>query len=392
MSIIKQSDPMNSLLCRITSPTLLLDKQRCVKNIDNMYLKAQRSGVSFRPHFKTHQSLKVGQWFREAGTKAITVSSVRMADYFANDGWKDITIAFPVNIREMEAINHLAGKIKLNILITSKEVILFLEKHLRYPVGVFIEIDTGYHRTGIDDADLDSIQEIIDRLDRNSLFQFSGFLNHTGQTYKSSSSREIMSLYQGTVDKLVNLKESIHTARHRITLSMGDTPSCTLVNRFEKIDEIRPGNFVFFDLMQYHLGVCTPGQIAVVMAAPVVAKYPERNEIVIYGGAVHLSKEFILLPSGKRSYGGIVQFNETGWNEPEDDCYVSALSQEHGMIHAGRKLMNRNGIGDLIGIIPVHSCLTANLMKGYLTMDGEEIDHMMGRMNGHRAWSKGHGA
>ncbi len=369
---------MNRILSRITSPTLLLDKQRCIGNIHAMVEKAQRSGVIFRPHFKTHQSLEVGQWFREAGTKAITVSSVRMADYFANDGWKDITIAFPLNVREMEAINHLAGKIELNLLIVNKEVLPFMEKTLRHAVGIFIKIDTGYRRTGIDAADYVSVQEIIDRIDRNPLLQFSGFLTHTGQTYRSSSPQEILDLYQDTVDKLVKLKENIHAHRERMILSIGDTPSCSLVDRFEKTDEIRPGNFVFYDLMQYNLGACTPDQIAVVLAVPVIARYPGRDEIIVYGGAVHLSKEYITLSSGKRSYGSIVQFNETGWNDIEEDNYVSGLSQEHGIIHAGRQLMNRTKIGDLIGIIPVHSCLTANLMKGYLTLDGEEVDHMGG--------------
>ena len=36
----------------------------------------------------------------------------------------------------------------------------------------------------------------------------------------------------------------------------------------------------------------------------------------------------------------------------------------------------KRNIGYLVGIVPVHSCLTANLMKGYLTLEGEEIDHM----------------
>jgi D-serine deaminase-like pyridoxal phosphate-dependent protein len=303
-----------------------------------------------------------------------------MADYFANDGWENITIAFPLNIREMETINQLAGRVKLNVLIVNKEVIPSLEKNLGHPVGLFIKIDTGYHRTGVDAADHKSIQEIVDLLEKNNLLQFSGFLTHTGQTYRSSSAQEILNLYQDTVDKLVKLKEKIHTRGERIILSVGDTPSCSLVKRFDNIDEIRPGNFVFYDLMQYHLGSCTPGQIAVVLAVPVVAIYPERNEIAVYGGAVHLSKEYITLPSGKRSYGGIVQFNETGWKDLEKDCYVSGLSQEHGIIHAGRQLMNRTKIGDLIGIIPVHSCLTANLMKGYLTLEGEEVDHFEGRM------------
>jgi len=30
-------------------------------------------------------------------------------------------------------------------------------------------------------------------------------------------------------------------------------------------------------------------------------------------------------------------------------------------------------VGGLLGVIPIHSCLTANLLKRYLTFDGESI-------------------
>ena len=40
-----------------------------------------------------------------------------------------------------------------------------------------------------------------------------------------------------------------------------------------------------------------------------------------------------------------------------------------------RRGLARHGV-PLLGIIPVHSCLTANLMKGYVTLEGERIDHM----------------
>src|SRR6476620_10300974 len=94
-----------TLLKQITRPTLLLDEARCRRNIERMASKARRSNVRFRPHFKTHQSAQIGEWFREAGVNAITVSSVKMAEYFASHGWDDITIAFPANWREIEAIN-----------------------------------------------------------------------------------------------------------------------------------------------------------------------------------------------------------------------------------------------------------------------------------------------
>ena len=67
---------------------------------------------------------------------------------------------------------------------------------------------------------------------------------------------------------------------------MGDTPAATLCTNFNGVDEIRPGNFVFYDLMQHSLGVCAIEDIAVKMVCPVIAKHVSRNEIVIFGGAV----------------------------------------------------------------------------------------------------------
>ena len=84
-------------MLQIAKPTLLLDTQKVRRNITRMAEKVQRSGVRLRPHFKTHQSAVIDEWFRAQGITDITVSSVDMAIYFARHGWDDITIAFPVN-------------------------------------------------------------------------------------------------------------------------------------------------------------------------------------------------------------------------------------------------------------------------------------------------------
>ena len=51
----------------ITKPTVLLDSDKVRRNIARMAAKANETGLSFRPHFKTHQSAQVGTWFREFG-------------------------------------------------------------------------------------------------------------------------------------------------------------------------------------------------------------------------------------------------------------------------------------------------------------------------------------
>ena len=102
-----------------TKPTLLINKLKVDRNINRMLEKATLSKVIFRPHFKTHQSAEIAEIFKKNGVDKITVSSVTMAQYFADHLWNDITIAFPVNLLEIVNINELSGKIKLNLLVDS---------------------------------------------------------------------------------------------------------------------------------------------------------------------------------------------------------------------------------------------------------------------------------
>jgi len=57
----------------------------------------------------------------------------------------------------------------------------------------------------------------------------------------------------------------------------------------------------------------------------------------------------------------------------DDTCYVKGLSQEHGLIHADPDLLQSVNVGDIMLILPVHSCLTANLLKRYQMLDGGVI-------------------
>ncbi|HYQ56756.1 MAG TPA: hypothetical protein VEP89_05350, partial [Draconibacterium sp.] len=56
--------------------------------------------------------------------------------------------------------------------------------------------------------------------------------------------------------------------------------------------------------------------------------------------------------------------------------YLSRLSQEHGIIKVTPVNFKQIKVGDLVEIIPVHSCLTANMMGHMITTDGEFIEMM----------------
>ena len=151
-----------------------------------------------------------------------------------------------------------------------------------------------------------------------------------------------------------------------------------MLDNWGPVDEIRPGNFVFFDLTQRAIGACTTAEIAVAVACPVVGIYPHRHEIVIYGGAIHLSKEGLTAADGTQSFGAMAPLQAHGWGECFDEANVRSVSQEHGIVRVAAaswaQVADAIEIGDLVAILPVHSCLAANLLKRYLTLAGEILD------------------
>ncbi len=360
----------------IIRPTLVVDKEVCLRNIERMASKAKEHKLLLRPHFKTHQSARIGDWFRQYDVESITVSSVRMAEYFAGHGWDDITIAFSLNVPELENINRLAASVKLNVVVENREAAGILAKKAVEKMGVFIKIDTGYHRTGILCSQTGLIDVVLNEITKNRKLTFKGFLSHSGHTYQSQSTHEIFNLHFDALMKMKTLRNQYQNEYPQLMISLGDTPSASICSNFNGVDELRPGNFVFYDLMQHHLGVCKIDDIAVRMVCPVVAKHTSRNEIVIYGGAIHFSKEFILNTDGKALYGRIVLRKNGKKILLDTKNYLARLSQEHGILKVMQNLFREIEVGDLVEILPVHSCLTANLMGQMLSTDGELIEMM----------------
>jgi D-serine deaminase-like pyridoxal phosphate-dependent protein len=355
---------MSGNFSSIERPTLIVDKEKCIANISKISSKVKNTNVSFRPHFKTHQSAEIGNWFRDFGVSKITVSSIAMAEKFINEGWNDILVAFTFNPREIRAANELVHKCNLHLLVESAETITFLSKNISGSTGVYIKIDAGYHRTGLQDNQLDEINDILRFIQQSKNLTFMGFLSHFGNSYHAKNKAEIKSIYQQSVAKLISLRNQFD---ERINISIGDTPSCSIIESFEQVDEIRPGNFIFYDLMQWQIGACELDEIATVVACPIVAKHKTRNEIVLYGGAVHLSKEALISDNRKPNYGMLTSWKGISWASEESENVIIRMSQEHGILLM-KSEFNALSIGDLALVFPIHSCLSANLLDNNIVI------------------------
>jgi D-serine deaminase-like pyridoxal phosphate-dependent protein len=370
---------MPALYPAIVKPTLLLDEQAARANLHRMRLKAAKADVRFRPHFKTHQSIEIGEWFRQEGVEAITVSSLDMAEYFTSAGWRDITLAFSVNPRQIAAMDRLASRIRLGLLVESEEAVDALRDGLSHPVDIWLKIDAGTGRTGLPWHATERIVALARQVNGVPHMHLCGLLTHAGNTYTAQDGQSALQIAAQEAGRLSALRTSMENAGlGRLLVSTGDTPGCSAAENFPSVDEIRPGNFIFFDAKQASAGACTWDDIAVALACPVVALHPQRGEVVVYGGAIHLSKDTYFW-NGKQVYGRIAlppRENSGRWGRPLAHSYVARLSQEHGILSMPAEEIIHLRLGDLVFILPAHSCLTAQCMGSYLSLVGQRIAMM----------------
>ncbi|MDD3860730.1 MAG: alanine racemase, partial [Bacteroidales bacterium] len=331
---------------KIKSPVFAVNKAVVRANIKNMMDKLPASCL-FRPHFKTHNNKETAKLFKEFGVKCITVSSVEMAQYFRVLGFKDITIAFPVNLREHRSLNKLSKNTKIGLTFSNIDAVSIISGMPLIKADAWIEIDTGYNRSGIAWDSFEEIENCISLINKTSHLKFKGFLTHNGSTYLLKTKDDILKSSLDSIAKMKMLKERYAVFETKI--SIGDTPGCSLMTDFTDIDEIRPGNFVYYDLMMLNKGVCTKEQIAVTVFCSVVDVNPERNEVVIHGGAIHFSKEFVKVGENL-IYGKAIR--HIGKQNSEVDENLVSLSQEHGVVLVENGDISNYHVGDLVEIVP----------------------------------------
>jgi D-serine deaminase-like pyridoxal phosphate-dependent protein len=351
----------------IQTPALLVDRPTLERNCTRMREKA--SGVHFRPHVKTHKSLEIGRIQHGGQAGPITVSTLAEAEAFAADGFRDITYAVPIAPEKLGRAAALARTIdRLCILIDSETALRAIEDFYRAEsvvFDVFLKIDCGTHRAGVDPESPDSVRLAM-AMGRSEAVRFQGLLTHAGHSYNARDVDEI---------RRVAAEESASLTRFRALLegfddlcrSIGSTPTASVVESFSDCDEVRPGNYVFYDAFQATIGSCALSDVAVSVLATVVGSYPERNTMIVDAGALAFSKDTGPEHVAPGFGYGIVCDLEL---RPLPMRLVS-LSQEHGKIATEHPLP----VGTKLRIVPNHSCLTAALFDTYQIIDrGKVVD------------------
>ncbi len=358
------------------TPSLVLDAARGRRNAERMSARVRELGADLRPHVKTHKCVEVARLQTEGHKGGITVSTLAEARAFAARGFRDITYAVPVEPGKFAEAVGLARECERFALITDDESIPGpLGEAARrggVTLDVFLKVDCGYHRCGVEPhlPEARRIPRLI--LDSPSL-RFAGILTHAGHSYHARSREELLDLARHERDVMTGFADELRAEGVEVpSVSIGSTPTITHVDRLEGVDEVRPGNYIFFDAFQATLGSCGFDDCALTVLTAVVHRDRTRRKIVLDAGAVALSKD-----------RGAVEFDEaSGYGRVLDlegrdtGLRVESLSQEHGAVLVkDEKLFDSLRVGTRVRVLANHSCLTAAQHSHYnVVEDGRVVE------------------
>ena len=349
----------------ITTPAFLVDHAVVQQNCNAMREKARRSGVAFRPHVKTHKTVEIARMQAGDSPGPITVSTLAEAEFFARHGFDDITYAVPISPAKLDRAARLARQIRqLNLLLDSFETLRAMQDfHAAQGVvlDVFLKVDSGYHRAGVDPDSPESVRLGVTMANMAGV-RFQGLLTHAGHSYHARNPEEIRRAANEETAALTRLRARIQQQGvSSLTRSIGSTPTASIVREFRDTEEVRPGNYVFYDVFQAGIGACTLPQCAASVLATVIGSYPQHGHLLVDAGALALSKD-----PGPDHIDSACGFGVVcDLDLRRLPMKLAVLSQEHGKIEAAPEVLARYPVGTRLRILPNHSCLTAAMYDVY---------------------------
>jgi D-serine deaminase-like pyridoxal phosphate-dependent protein len=355
----------------LATPCLLLDLDVVERNLRHMAGRAASLGVALRPHVKTHKCIELGERQRALGASGITVSTLYEARVFADHGFDDVTWAFPVILSRLAEVRELASRITLRVVADSPEAVDALAGGLSSPdrpLHVWLKVDCGYHRAGVDPAAAESVL-LAGRIARSPGLTFDGILSHSGHAYHGGSREEIAGIAEEERAVMTGFAERLRAVGIAVpAVSVGSTPAMSAVAHLGGVTEARPGNYVFFDFTQVTLGSCAVRDCGVSVLASVVSHRPGDDRSIVDAGALALSKD--TGPDGVETMGEIFAdgvAREAG--TLRSGARLVSLSQEHGILESDQPMP----VGSRVRILPNHSCLTVACFDEYQVVRGGEV-------------------
>jgi D-serine deaminase-like pyridoxal phosphate-dependent protein len=351
----------------VQTPCLVVDRDVMDANLVAMASRARDLGVALRPHAKTHKCLEVARRQLAFGAVGLTVATVGEAEVFADAGFTDLFIAYPVWAAGVRGarLRALAERVALGVGVDSGEGVELMARVLAgTEARVVVEVDSGHHRSGVAPP---RAGEVAAAARRHGL-AVAGVFTFPGHGYEPGRRQ------QATVEEARALQEADAALRRAGVdadlRSGGSTPTAALVVE-GTLNEMRPGVYVFNDAQQVELVAANWDTVALSAAATVVSRHGRD----------------LILDTGSKVLGADRPAWATGDGRLPDhpEARIGALSEHHATVRFPEATPLPE-LGSLVRVAPNHVCAAVNLADVLIiTAGGAVVDQWQVAARGRNA-------
>ena len=350
-----------SALDELATPAVVIDLDRVERNVATMAGRARAAGVKLRPHAKTHKSPDIARLQRAAGAAGLSVAKTSEAEVFADAGFEDLFVAFPVvGADKARRLLALSDRVRLAVGVDSVEGARTLAAPFHAAsriLDVMLKVDVGLHRVGVDPAEAASFAQRIADLPG---LRLRGVFTHAGHSYSGETPAAVAEVGRSEGTILAGAAEAVAAlGLGPLEVSVGSTPSAPHAMKVAGVTECRPGNYVYHDASQVSLGTCGLESCAMTVLATVVS-VPARGRAVVDAGSKTLSND-PLRPHAV-GYGWVLGTASR----------LSRLSEEHGVIDIAEGDVFH--VGQRVRILPNHACVVSNLHDSLTAVRGDHVE------------------
>uniref|UniRef100_A0A914W7B3 D-serine dehydratase-like domain-containing protein n=1 Tax=Plectus sambesii TaxID=2011161 RepID=A0A914W7B3_9BILA len=286
--------------------------------------------------------------------RSLVVSTLAEAEFFADSGhFQDILYGFPLTADKIERCRSLNQRLaEFHVMIDSYAILKELDR-----VGsdscvwsIFIAVDCGYGREGVPWDD-DRLIALAGEVTNGRFLSLAGIYTHCGHSYNSQTPSDVA---RTACTRMSQVKQQLEAADIRCSVyGIGSTPSCSsIVPEMQNVNEMHPGNYIFYDLQQHMIGSCSKQEIACTIATRIIGHYPERNELLIDCGFTARTKQ------GMDVCAAVFK--------DHSELRLVGMTQEIGIVSSDEKIdFTKFPVGSMILQYPWHSCASAGMHPAY---------------------------
>jgi D-serine deaminase-like pyridoxal phosphate-dependent protein len=348
----------------LDTPALIVNIDAMRHNIADMANFAAERNIRLRPHAKTHKTPAVGKMQLEAGAAGITVAKLGEAEVFADEGFKDILIAYPlVGTLKHRRLIELMERANISVALDHVHIANALAQPMAAygrELPVMVEVDTGMGRCGAPTPE--AARDIALHVARTRGLHFDGLLTHEGHAQVAGTPEQIRTTSLSAGEMMIQTAELIRRAGLDVpVISVGSTATAKITSMVEGVTEMRPGIYVFYDRSEMLHGLVQPERCAARVLATVVTR-PVPDRVILDAGSKALSSDGLGIAPSPGGYGYVVD---------HPDWMIHRLSEEHGIVSVSPD--DPVQIGERVEIIPNHICPVVNLFDVMFITRGDNV-------------------